>query len=529
MKLGPIPVGEAEGAVLVHTMRAGDRVLKKGHVLIARDLDLLARSGNVEVVCARLEMGDVGEDEAASSIAHAMAGGYVAVDDARTGRANIRAAAAGLFAGNRDAIARANAVDESITVATVRIDEPVRAGQIVGTIKIIPFAVPGDSVDRACESLAAITVAPWQRRRAGLILTKFNDTPAQMLDRAAKSQHTRMGRLGSELASEVRVAHEVDDVAKAMHELAASGHDPILALGASAIMDRRDVIPAALEQAGGTIARFGMPVDPGNLMLVGALGSATVIGVPGCGRSIDRSGFDWVLERCVAGLPITSLEIASLGVGGLLEDGPRPAPRAHEPLDGRSVAAVVLAAGHSSRMGDNKLLVELDGQPLIRHAVRAALASKAHPVIVVTGNQADRIHAALGDLDVVFAHNPAYATGMASSLRTGVDAVSNAAGAVICLGDMPRVTAAHLNQLVTAFEDAEDDAAIVVPTCERKRGNPVVWGRRNFAEMAELEGDVGARALIERHASAVRTVAVDDPAILVDVDTPDALEAIRNS
>ena len=190
---------------------------------------------------------------------------------------------------------------------------------------------------------------------------------------------------------------------------------------------------------------------------------------------------------------------------------------------------MVLAAGHSSRMGDNKLLAELDGQPLIRHAVRAALASRAHPVVVVTGNQSDKVRAALAGLDVVFAHNPDFASGMASSLRMGVTAVPNAAAAMICLGDMPRVTAAHLDQLVAAFGDAGDDGAIVVPTCERKRGNPVVWGRDHFGEIGELSGDVGARSLIERHASRVRTVAIDDPAILVDVDTPDALAALRNT
>jgi len=528
MKLGPVPVREAAGAVLVHTIRAGDRVLKKGHVLVPADLEMLAATDHHEVVCARLEPGELAEDVAAAAIAQAMAGANVAIDPARTGRANLRAAVAGLFAADRDAIERANAIDEAITVATVRIDEPVRAGQIVATIKIIPFAVPGEAVDRACANIAAIRVASWRPHRAGLILTRFPDTHASLLDRAATAQRTRMTRIGGELVREVRVGHDIDQVATAITELASAGLDPILALGASAIMDRRDVIPAALERAGGTIARFGMPVDPGNLMLVGRLGATTVIGVPGCARSLDRSGFDWVLERCIAGLAITSGDIAALGVGGLLDDGPRPAPRAQPHIE-RGVAAVVLAAGHSSRMGDNKLLVELDGQPLIRHAVRAALASRAHPVVVVTGNQAERVRAALTGLDVVFAHNSDFASGMASSLRTGVMAVPNAAAAMICLGDMPRVTAMHLDQLIAAFGEAGDDGTIIVPTCERKRGNPVVWGRDHFGEIGELSGDVGARSLIERHASRVRTVAIDDPAILVDVDTPDALAALRNT
>lgn len=192
-----------------------------------------------------------------------------------------------------------------------------------------------------------------------------------------------------------------------------------------------------------------------------------------------------------------------------------------------AVAAVVLAAGHSARMGTNKLLVELGGEPLVRHAVTAARASVATDVIVVTGTDADRVRAALAGLAVRFVHNPDHATGMASSLRVGVTAAAGARAALICLGDMPKITAAHLDALIGAFSTADDDRAIIVPTFEGKRGNPVVWGRAHFGSIAELIGDVGARALIERHLAEVRMVALDDAAVLVDVDTPDALAAVR--
>jgi molybdenum cofactor cytidylyltransferase len=105
--------------------------------------------------------------------------------------------------------------------------------------------------------------------------------------------------------------------------------------------------------------------------------------------------------------------------------------------------------------------------------------------------------------------------------------VGNVAGALVCLGDMPRVTAHHLARIIVAFESAGDEGAVVVPTCERKRGNPVLWGRRRFTEIAELTGDVGARTIIERNADRVTWVAIDDPAILLDVDTPEALEKLR--
>ncbi|MEO8704599.1 MAG: NTP transferase domain-containing protein [Kofleriaceae bacterium] len=526
MKLEHLAVPDARAAILVHTTRAGSRVLKKGRVLDDDDLATLTAAGIATVTCVRLEPGDLGEDLAAAAIARELAGPGIAVDVAHTGRANLRATVNGSFVVDLATIARANAVDEAITVATVAAAQPVRAGDIIATVKIIPFAVAAAAVAAATRRAVKLEVAAWQPRRAGLVLTRFATTAASILDRATAAMRTRLHRLDSELVRELRVDHDEAAVAAAIATLAADGCDPILALGASAIVDRRDVIPAALVQAGGAIVRFGMPVDPGNLLLLGTLGATTFIGMPGCARSLARSGFDWVLERTCAGLAIHPSDIAALGVGGLLDEAARPSPREPVVAPARAVAAIVLAAGRSSRMGTNKLLVELAGKPLVRHAVDAALGSSARPVIVVTGNDAAGVRAALAGCEVTYVDNPDYASGMASSLRAGIAAVPDAAGALVCLGDMPRITSAHLAALLAAFADAADDGTIVVPTHERKRGNPVLWGRRRFAEIATLAGDVGARALIERHPDAVRWVALDD-AILVDVDTPEALAGLR--
>ena len=167
----------------------------------------------------------------------------------------------------------------------------------------------------------------------------------------------------------------------------------MVVFGASAIADRRDVIPAAVEAIGGRIEHFGMPVDPGNLMLIGTARGQPVIGAPGCARSPKENGFDWVLMRLLAGLPVSRADITGMGVGGLLmEIVTRPQPR-DEPVkaDGRRIAAIILAAGRSTRMGGpNKLLAEIGGRPLVRIAVEEALASRAQPVIVVTGHQREQ-------------------------------------------------------------------------------------------------------------------------------------------
>jgi molybdenum cofactor cytidylyltransferase len=303
----------------------------------------------------------------------------------------------------------------------------------------------------------------------------------------------------------------------------------VVVFGASAIADTRDVIPAAVEEVGGRIEHFGMPVDPGNLMLVAEANGRPVLGAPGCARSPKENGFDWILMRLLAGLPIRRSDITGLGVGGLLmEIVTRPQPRAEAAEAGRKIAGLVLAAGRSTRMGGpNKLLEEINGRPLVRIATEQLIASQAKPIIVVTGHQHERVERALSGLPVTFVHNADFAEGLSTSLKAGINAVpAEADGAVVTLGDMPQVSAKLIDRLITAF-DPERGALVVVPTFDGKRGNPVLWSRRFFSDLMTIDGDVGARHLIGSYPEAVTEVPVEDAAALTDVDTPEALIAVR--
>jgi molybdenum cofactor cytidylyltransferase len=531
MKFGIVAVDQAEGTLLAHSVRSGDLIYKKGRLLSAADVESLRLAGVETVMAARLEPDDIAEDEAATRIARAAAGEHVELQDAFTGRVNLVAGCSGLLILDQDRLDRLNRIDEAITIATLPAMATVHAGQMAATVKIIPFAVRQDRLVKALsiagEASALVRIAPYRQMGAILIQTRLPGVKESVLDKTVGVTASRLSALGGRLLGEIRCPHDVNALAVRLN--AVQG-DLILIAGASAITDRRDVLPAAIEAAGGLVDHVGMPVDPGNLLLLGRLGERPVLGLPGCARSPKLNGFDWVLQRLFAGLDVTSDDLMGMGIGGLLTEIPsRPQPRGRKETasDGR-VAGLVLAAGKSTRMGEqNKLLAEIEGRPMVVHAVDAMLASRADPVVVVTGHEAEQVRQAIGDRrPVTFIHNPDYAEGLSTSLRAGLDALADdMAGVLIGLGDMPRIRSNDIDRLIAAFNPLEG-RAICVPTVAGKRGNPVLFSLDYAEEMRAIEGDVGARHLIGIYADQVCEIEMDDDAALIDVDTKEALAAL---
>lgn len=533
MRFGPVPVAEAEGAVLAHGTRLGDGTLKKGTRLTAAHCARLAAAGHAEVIVARADPGDLSEDAAATRLAGAITGPGIAPEPAFTGRTNLFATVAGVFVVDRATVDRINRIDPAITLATLDAFATVQPGQMVATVKIIPFAVSGAAVE-AARLVAAdlpLRVAPYCRSRVGVVSTLLPSLKAVTVEKTLAVLAGRLEPAGARIVAEERVPHRADAVAAAIGRVRAAGAELIVLFGASAVVDAADILPDGVRAAGGEVLRFGMPVDPGNLLLLADLEGLPVLGAPGCARSPRENGFDWVLSRLLAGLEVTPDDIAGLGVGGLLMEIPsRPQPRsAPEPEPGRvpSVAAILLAAGRSSRMGGpNKLLELFDGKPLVRRAAEAALASRADPVIVVTGHMGDAVAAALDGLDVLRVDNPDHAAGLSTSLAAGLGAVpASADAAIVLLADMPAVDAGAIDRLIAAFDPARG-ALIVRAASGGRRGNPVLWSRRFFAELAAITGDQGGRALFEAAPEAVVDVEMG-PAAGLDVDTPEALAAAR--
>jgi molybdenum cofactor cytidylyltransferase len=533
MKFGPASPKDAIGGVTVHTLRQGPLVLKKGTTIGPAEVEALTRAGIKDVVVVRMEEGDVSEDVAAASIALAVGGEGIHVERAFTGRANLFAARPGVLVIDRAAVDRINNIDEAITFATLTAYKPVVEGEMVGTVKIIPFGVEGNLRDAAVKAAGrdVLKIAPYVIKRVGVVSTLLPGLSSKVIDKTLRVTAERLAPAGASIIAERRVQHEELALSAAIKELLGLGAELVIVFGASAIADRRDVIPAAVTGIGGEIEHFGMPVDPGNLLLIGNAGGIPVMGAPGCARSPVENGFDWVLTRLLAGLKVTRADLTGMGVGGLLmEIVTRPQPRKPGPEGNSNIAAVILAAGCSTRMGGpNKLLADLGGKPMLRIVTERVLASKVSSVTVVTGHQAAEVESALAGLKVKFVRNPDFFAGLASSVKAGIAAVpANADGVVVCLGDMPRIDARLVDRLIEAFAP-DRGHLIAVPVSDSRRGNPVLWSRRFFGELMKLDGDIGARNLIAAHAEAVVEVQVEGRGAFLDVDTPEALALARQT
>lgn len=322
MRFGPVPLAEAAGAILAHSCRLAGRKLSKGRMLTGGDLAALAAEGMTEVTVARLDPGDVAEDEAALGLARALvpdpAAACLDLTAPHAGRVNLKARGPGVALVDAATVTALNRIDPALTLATLPPYARVAAGTLVGTVKVIAYAVPGNALAQAMAAASgAVRVAPVRLATAGLLLTEVPGQAATLNAKGRKAMEGRLAALGIALVDCRSVPHDRAAMAAA---LAAMAGEVLLILTGSATSDLHDDAPEALRAAGGQVARFGLPVDPGNLLFHGRLGARPVIGLPGCARSPALNGADWVLDRLACGLDLGAEDIAAMGVGGLLKE-----------------------------------------------------------------------------------------------------------------------------------------------------------------------------------------------------------------
>lgn len=523
MKFATVDLVSAKGHILAHTVKVGTVVLKKGITLDDNNLDQLRLAKCNTVTVAMLEKGDITENEAASTLAKAFLSNGIKANPAFAGRVNLIADTDGVVVIDVDAINAFNFVDHAITIATLNTHTRVKKGNLLATLKIIPYAVSELNIDAALDCIGqdSLKLYSFKTKTCDLILTRTQGFKASLIAKAEQTIKARIAPLNMRMKNCQIVEHTPEAIKAA---LTISTSDMVLILGASATSDIGDVVPAGILAAKGTIERFGMPVDPGNLLLLGAHKGRAVVGLPGCARAPALNGADWVLARLCADIPVNTADLSRMGVGGLLKEIPQRIQPRMGPARARSgVTAVILAAGISRRMkGDDKLLRHVGGTSMLRHCVKVALASKVDHCIVVLRKDAPDHKEALQGLPVQIVEAKEAALGMSASLSAGVLAIENAPKAIlIALADMPDVTPEHFNAVINAHDSKQNRYIICPVNPDGKRGHPVLFDVKYAENLAMLEGDTGAKSILQKVPECVFELK-SDPAVCLDLDTPDA-------
>ena len=517
-------VVRSEGWTLAHSVACGTVRIAKGTLVTPVLINRLVTADIKTIQVFLLDEDDLDENTAARLAAEKITGTGLVVELAGRGRANIISTINGLFLPG-DGVDTVNAADDAFSAASLTTHSPVRAGQLVATIKLVPYGLPAEKLDNIPCPVPKLTVKPFQTFSATLIVT--GDTPTK---KTMASLASRIGQVNGQLQTNNPVKHSRETVCSALEQARGGASELILMLGASAISDKRDIFPAGLADAGGELTKLGMPADPGNLLMLGKLGNQTVIGLPGCARSPALNGFDWVLERFAAREPLDAEILSKMGTGGLLKEPagrkiPRTATMNQQSLGNKTqAAAIVLAAGKSSRAKNvHKLLSHLGSKTVIQTTVDNLLAVKNLKLVTVTGHAAGEIAACLPTHQISIVHNPGFDQGMGTSLAAGIASLDAAiTHAFICLGDMPFVRRATIEKILETAVNT-NGAAIFVPSFHGKRGHPVLWHQQYFGQLTHLTGDGGGKKILRDNFEKVIEVPVDDPGILIDLDTPEML------
>jgi molybdopterin biosynthesis enzyme len=323
MKIAKVPLNEAAGHILLHNQAGPDgrKVLKKGQRLTATDIALLLDLGREQVYIAILAQDDLDENEAARRLGQITAGQGLEPSSATTGRVNLIATLTGLFKVNVENLLAFNDIT-GVTLATIPTNSVVQPKTMVGTIKIIPYGLPRADL-AAAEAIAAasrwIKVKPFVVQQAALITTGSAAAHEKVTESFTPALRDRLADYNTALLEGPYVPEDEVEISQALHWALNSGAKMILVAGETSIMDVDDITPRAIKAVGGEIVHYGMPVEPGNLMLLAYCGEIPIVGAPGCAKSKSYNVVDMVLPRLAAGERLTRRDLIALGHGGLLK------------------------------------------------------------------------------------------------------------------------------------------------------------------------------------------------------------------
>ena len=534
MKIFEKNIQEAFGYLLMHSVFLKDGRIRKGKIIDKDDIAMMESSAIAKVHVGELEDDDISENYASGLIAKAIATNQFAISPTLSGKTNITSTADGLIEIDEGNVTKLNNLSPNIAVSTLNNHDVVYRGDHTVSVKIISFAISSYDLNKIINFLkrnSIVKLKKFKSMRFGVIYTIAKNEKRSLIEKTKKSIMSRISDYNSTIMDERVLPHDYASIKNNVVELLESNINCILLFLSTSITDVNDIVPTVINDLGGEIKSFGMPVDPGNLTLSGKINDIDIIVAAGSARSDSLNGFDWHLNCAHANIEVNQKMVNSLGVGGLLKDIDFAVKRKRvsKTIDTKksNIAAVVLCAGESKRMGNkNKLLLEVAGKSLIKNYIDNISKSNVSEIVIVTGHQSIEIEKELDGYEVKFIHNDRYREGMSTSLNTGINSLSkNINAAIICLPDMPMIGIYEINKLIEYYNPKIGNE-ICIATYNDQRGNPVLWDKKYFKKLMQITGDKGGRYLLPKFLEQSVEVKLGE-AVAFDVDNESSYRIIN--
>ncbi len=533
-------VNRAKGIRLFEPLRFDGIVLPKGHIVNDEDIIQLKLSGIKKIFGAEMTENDLDQPTALGILSAKLCGDNTAFTIGEDGISRIVAAQDGLFVCADDRIAKFNRLSPLLFINTVAPYAKVQSGEVIARLELTVPVIAQNSIDELVFSLSGntelLSVAVPEVKKTALLYSRFyNDKiETKHFTSVVKKLVKNFNAHELEFQREYDSRHSIEEVADALERVLKEDNEIVFVLAGQRSNSPQDVVPAAVRSIADEIVCRAIPVVGGSDLLIATKRGKRIIVLPYEYASSETALCDHYIKLALVNDKIAPFDFSRpqnvmLPTGQFLPEEEQAALiKPQDPQNGNksNIAAVILAAGIGRRAGRNKLLADINGEPLFLRAVRAAVNSGACPVFVITGYHAEEVETALEDIDVNIIYNPAYHSGIRTSIELGLKSVPNfCRGAILIPADMPNLTPEFINRMLDEFNAAEEKQ-LITASLNGIKTNPVLWSKALYAEADLVPENADLRPVFLAHSDYTKQME-GDAYTLLDVNYPYDLDQLN--
>ena len=540
MKISEFDISTAEGIVLLNDIRLDSQALHQGHRLNHEDIVFLKSVGIKKITGISTDPDDIVASTALGMIAPLVCGNGLAYVVSKTsGSCKLIAASDGTFLCSDDRLAKFNRITPYLIINTVLPYKNVKKGEVIGSIKlrcpIVEQAFIDDITYRLSGNEPLLQIRSSDSISAAIIYTDFYHDKSEIKHFSNITKRLLKNFDNIVFDQEIHCNHDYNDVAGSISE-AAMKYPLVFIIPGLPSSSTADTIPSALRASADEIICENIPQDTLPDLMIATKKSSKILVIPFHYDKVTSSLADKNIKMAITKDKLFKNDFVNkdsiLTENIILTDEEKeniitPPSSSRKNKNEANIAIVILAAGCSTRARRNKLMIDMEGEPMFMKSVRAALKSKASPVYVVTGYHADELEEYLKDVDINILRNDDYMSGIKTSIRLGLKSVpSFCDGAILLPADMPYVTSSYLDKMIKSFTKGQHKQ-LCISYFEGKKYNPILWGRDLYSKADLVPENSHLRAVFMEHQDYTKLVDADANAC-VDINFPYDIQILTN-